>query len=834
MYLRINFRATIFIIAIVGMLAPPLALALGLGGSIGNPVLLQSLHIEIPLLLSAEEPPPKLDCIRIAPAADGTDTQFFPKNAKLALELSAAPRIILTSAQTVREPFYEFRIALGCNGEISRDYLVLTRLAEPKDIAESSTLPSIAVAATVATPANNPAMPISGILLGSKSAPSIAIAPAEAATKQPIPTETRAATAALSQSPMSGTERTLTLKRDTTLNQLARGRYPNNQDTRDEYRRLMSLANPTFFADNTRVGSVHLPAGTVLTIPPNLPPPERASPTSPNTPSATPVDQTKPKADSAAKPSIRTAIPTSASQDRLVIGGDAGGKSSRPMSAKEATATIERLELMLLAQATEEREVTEKLRSLETLFADTRTQLQFLEAKSKQQAADQRQLQAKFDAQPEPRGFGVLELLAMIVVGGAVGAALLAMSNRQQLQREADANSLAAARHQTSIQPHAIYASTDAVQAVAPDENILPISHAVAPPTPSFGRKRRTNLSAAFSTSTRTPSASPTKSSAAPQTTATNVVSEQRPPAAVVVAATDSVETILATTSAPLLDIAAPVKTEPVADHGIAFSLPATFTTPAATQDAVRPAGSTALPALPAINFALDLASTPRTRGIVTSLLDVDIVRKIAASEIPAPPDQVGDHATEGTEVVFSLAPRSHAEIEAAMAIEREIAAKPQTSVAEAASSESAEDPAVELANIMISMGMGDHAEQTLIDYILEDPKRDLGPWLKTLEIYRKSGRRAEFEELSISLRKNLNVAPDAWDAVAPVMRPTLEGFPRVSETVQRLWPSPEASDYLASLLGDNRDGSRAGFPQAVAEEILWLMRMLKVYRELE
>lgn len=259
--------------------------------------------------------------------------------------------------------------------------------------------------------------------------------------------------------------------------------------------------------------------------------------------------------------------------------------------------------------------------------------------------------------------------------------------------------------------------------------------------------------------------------------------------------------------------------------------MPATFTTPAATQNTDSTAESTALPA---INFALDLESTPRVSGVVTSLLDVDIVRKIAASEIPAPLHQVGDPATEGTEVVFSLAPRTHAEIEAAMAIEREIAAKPQATVTEAAPSESAEDPAVELANIMISMGMGDHAEQTLIDYILEDPKRDLGPWLKTLEIYRKSGRRAEFEELAISLRKNLNVAPDAWDAAATAIRPTLEGFPRVSETVQRLWPSPETSDYLASLLGDNRDGSRAGFPQAVAEEILWLMRMLKVYRELE
>jgi hypothetical protein len=36
------------------------------------------------------------------------------------------------------------------------------------------------------------------------------------------------------------------------------------------------------------------------------------------------------------------------------------------------------------------------------------------------------------------------------------------------------------------------------------------------------------------------------------------------------------------------------------------------------------------------------------------------------------------------------------------------------------------------------------------------------------------------------------------------------------------------ASDYLRHLLEDNREGSRAGFPQPVAEEILLLIEILK------
>ena len=99
--------------------------------------------------------------------------------------------------------------------------------------------------------------------------------------------------------------------------------------------------------------------------------------------------------------------------------------------------------------------------------------------------------------------------------------------------------------------------------------------------------------------------------------------------------------------------------------------------------------------------------------------------------------------------------------------------------------------------------------------------------------MYRESGRRDEFEKLAVSLRQNLNVAADLWDIPLLVTTPSVEGFSRVNETIKRLWPTKEVDAYLGSLLGDNRDGSRAGFPQAVAEEILWLLRILHVRRAL-
>ena len=58
---------------------------------------------------------------------------------------------------------------------------------------------------------------------------------------------------------------------------------------------------------------------------------------------------------------------------------------------------------------------------------------------------------------------------------------------------------------------------------------------------------------------------------------------------------------------------------------------------------------------------------------------------------------------------------------------------------------------------------------------------------------------------------------------------PRLENFSRVAEHVQKIWSQPaECITYLRHLLEDNREGARAGFPQSVAEEILFLVEVLK------
>lgn len=78
----------------------------------------------------------------------------------------------------------------------------------------------------------------------------------------------------------------LRLESATNLNALARTRHPDDILARNEYRRLMALANPAIFAGKVRVGSAHLPSGTVLVMPPDLPPAAGSAPPTASAPRA--------------------------------------------------------------------------------------------------------------------------------------------------------------------------------------------------------------------------------------------------------------------------------------------------------------------------------------------------------------------------------------------------------------------------------------------------------------------------------------------------------------------------------------------------------------------
>jgi hypothetical protein len=140
-------------------------------------------------------------------------------------------------------------------------------------------------------------------------------------------------------------------------------------------------------------------------------------------------------------------------------------------------------------------------------------------------------------------------------------------------------------------------------------------------------------------------------------------------------------------------------------------------------------------------------------------------------------------------------------------------------------------DLSLELADVMLSMGLTDGAAQTLSDHIRQHPRQALYHWLKLLEIYRQSGRKAEFDKAAAELQQHFNVAPPEWQEAPQATAVTIESieeYAHISGRMQELWPRRSCAEYLNRLLEDNRGGTRAGFPQPVIEEILLLLAMLK------
>ncbi|MEW6512862.1 MAG: hypothetical protein AB1443_02550 [Pseudomonadota bacterium] len=143
------------------------------------------------------------------------------------------------------------------------------------------------------------------------------------------------------------------------------------------------------------------------------------------------------------------------------------------------------------------------------------------------------------------------------------------------------------------------------------------------------------------------------------------------------------------------------------------------------------------------------------------------------------------------------------------------------------ASSSTQGDQALELAEIMLSMGLGHGATQTLTEQIRNEPKQALRHWLKLLDIYRKNGQQEEFERSAEELRLHFNVRPEDWHA-QPGTTQSLESFPHIAKRLTELWGKPDCLVYMQNLLDDNRGGARSGFPQSVAEELLMLTSVMR------
>lgn len=153
----------------------------------------------------------------------------------------------------------------------------------------------------------------------------------------------------------------------------------------------------------------------------------------------------------------------------------------------------------------------------------------------------------------------------------------------------------------------------------------------------------------------------------------------------------------------------------------------------------------------------------------------------------------------------------------------------------------------IEVADLNFVLGLGSEgdssdrsATQVLARYLEAKGLRTTVPWLALLDGFRAANLRQEYESLATRVRSNYNVQVPPWDEPeedgqhALAGRAALEDYPHLVRRITASWGSEICLDYLDSLLQDNRNGTRKGFPIQVLGEILMLISVMEARREAE
>lgn len=141
----------------------------------------------------------------------------------------------------------------------------------------------------------------------------------------------------------------------------------------------------------------------------------------------------------------------------------------------------------------------------------------------------------------------------------------------------------------------------------------------------------------------------------------------------------------------------------------------------------------------------------------------------------------------------------------------------------------------LEEARLLASVSRYEEVIAHLKTHIGARPKLSIRPWLYLLEIFKQLGMKKDFEHYAELMHQTFNIITPLWEQheVALVVPETLEDFPHIIEKLNSIWPDDEAKLYLQNLINDNRNGERGGFGQAVLDEILTLIGVLDVRKDL-
>lgn len=145
-------------------------------------------------------------------------------------------------------------------------------------------------------------------------------------------------------------------------------------------------------------------------------------------------------------------------------------------------------------------------------------------------------------------------------------------------------------------------------------------------------------------------------------------------------------------------------------------------------------------------------------------------------------------------------------------------------------------DATLQEAKMLMSINRSSDAVAHLKMTIETQPKASINHWLYLLEIFRKLNLKEEFEQYATNMHQTFNVMTPVWydTEVAIYVPESLEEFPHIMEKLYSVWPGDLATVYLRNLITDNRGGERTGFGKAVLSEILLLIELLDIHKDLK
>ncbi|HSR02064.1 MAG TPA: hypothetical protein VLM20_04660 [Methylophilaceae bacterium] len=133
-------------------------------------------------------------------------------------------------------------------------------------------------------------------------------------------------------------------------------------------------------------------------------------------------------------------------------------------------------------------------------------------------------------------------------------------------------------------------------------------------------------------------------------------------------------------------------------------------------------------------------------------------------------------------------------------------------------------------AKMLMAQGSLEDAIENLKWAIRAKSKVGINVWLYLLELLRQQNSKRDFEKFAFELHQNFNVMKPLWEqgTVPIVDAQSLEDLPYIVKFLTTKWPNEKIIPYLEKLIQDNHGGERSGFSQAVIEEILLLINVLK------